>query len=82
MCKYELMNLQPLFIHVSVRCLDFSLNIFNVKYIHNFTQLTRLERMLRYRCNSFIVDLRHKFAVRNINEIHVFVQSSELSNRT
>ena len=35
-----------------------------------------------YRCNSFIVDLRHKFTVKNMNEIHVFVQSSELSNRT
>ena len=35
-----------------------------------------------YRCNSFIVDLRHKFTVRNMNEIPVFVQSSELSNRT
>ena len=31
-----------------------------------------------YRCNSFIVDLRHKFTVRNMNEIPVFVQSSEL----
>ena len=29
----------------------------------------------------FIVDLRHKFAVRNKNGIPVFVQSSELSNR-
>ena len=36
----------------------------------------------RYRCNSFIVDLRHKFTVRNMNEIPVFVQSSELSNIT
>ena len=35
-----------------------------------------------YGCNSFIVDLRHKFTVRNMNEIPVFVQSSELSNRT
>ena len=35
-----------------------------------------------YRCNSFIVDLRHTFAVRDMNEIPVFVQSSELSNRT
>ena len=35
-----------------------------------------------YRCNSFIVDLRHKFTVRNMNGIPVFVQSSELSNRT
>ena len=33
-----------------------------------------------YRCNSFIVDIRHKFTVRNMNEIPVFVQSSELSN--
>ena len=31
---------------------------------------------------SFIVDLRHKFTVRNMNEMPVFVQSSELSNRT
>ena len=36
----------------------------------------------RYRSNSFIVDLRHKFTVRNMNEIPVFVQSSESSNRT
>ena len=35
-----------------------------------------------YRCNSFIVDLRHKFTVRNMNDIPVFVQYSELSNRT
>ena len=35
-----------------------------------------------YRCNSFIVDLRHKFTVRNMNEILVFVQSSKLSNIT
>ena len=35
-----------------------------------------------YRSNSFIVDLRHKFTVGNMNEIPVFVQSSELSNRT
>ena len=35
-----------------------------------------------YRCNSFIVDLRHKFTVRNVNEIPVFVQSSELGNIT
>ena len=35
-----------------------------------------------YRCNSFVVDLRHKFTVRIMNEIPVFVQSSELSNRT
>ena len=35
---------------------------------------------LCYRCNSFIVDLRHKFTIRNMNEIHVFVQSSEISN--
>ena len=27
-----------------------------------------------YRCNSFIVDLRHKFTIRNMNEISVFVQ--------
>ena len=37
---------------------------------------------MSYRCNSFIVDLRHKFTVRNMNEILVFVQSSELSKRT
>ena len=37
---------------------------------------------IAYRCNSFIVDLRHKFTVRNMNEIPVFVQSSELSNIT
>ena len=43
-------------------------------YCHGVAQL--------YRCNSFIVDLRHKFTVRNMNEIPVFVQSSELSNRT
>ena len=35
-----------------------------------------------YRCNSFIVDSRHKFTVRKLNVIPVFVQSSELSNRT
>ena len=35
-----------------------------------------------YRSNSFIVDLRQKFTVINMNEIPVFVQSSELSNRT
>ena len=35
-----------------------------------------------YRCNSFVVDLRHKFTVKIMNEIPVFVQSSELSNRT
>ena len=35
-----------------------------------------------YRFNSFIVGLRHKFTVRNVNEIPVFVQSSELSNIT
>ena len=35
-----------------------------------------------YRCNSFIVDLHHKFTVRNMNEIPVFVQPSELSNIT
>ena len=35
-----------------------------------------------YRCNSFIADLRHAFAVRNINEIPVLVLSSELSNKT
>ena len=35
-----------------------------------------------YRSNSFIVDLRHKFTVRNMNEIPVFVQSIELNNRT
>ena len=35
-----------------------------------------------YRCNSFIVDLRHKFTVVNMNEIPVFVRSSELGNRT
>ena len=28
------------------------------------------------------VDLRHKFTVRNMNEIPVLVQSSELSNKT
>ena len=37
---------------------------------------------LKYRCNSFIVDLRHKFTVRNTNGIPVSVQSSELSNKT
>ena len=37
---------------------------------------------MSYRCNSFIVDLHHKFTVRNMNEIPVFVQSSELSNIT
>ena len=41
-----------------------------------------LIEMHMYRCHSFIVDLRHKFTVRNMNEIPVFVQSSELSNRT
>ena len=30
-----------------------------------------------YMCNSFIVDLRHKFTVRNMNEIPVFVQSTK-----
>ena len=35
-----------------------------------------------YRCNSFIVDLRHKFTVGNMNEIPVFVRSSELGDRT
>ena len=50
-----------------------------------FSSLTKwLEvfAFVRYRSNSFIVDLRHKFTVRNMNEIHAFVQSSELSNRT
>ena len=35
-----------------------------------------------YRCNSFIADLRHTFAVRNMNEMPVLVLSSELSNKT
>ena len=34
-----------------------------------------------YRYNSFIVDFRHKFTVRNMNEVPVFVQSSGISNR-
>ena len=38
--------------------------------------------LAKYRCNSFIVDLRHKFTVRNMNEIPVFIKSSELSNIT
>ena len=43
---------------------------------------TDRELVYTYRCNSFIVDLRHQFTVRNMNEIPVFVQSSELSNIT
>ena len=35
-----------------------------------------------YRCNSFIVDLRRKFTVRNIHEIPVFFRSGGLSYRT
>ena len=35
-----------------------------------------------YRCNSFVADLRHTFAIRNMNEIPVLVQSGELSNKT
>ena len=35
-----------------------------------------------YRCNSFIVGVLHKFTVRYMNKIPVFVQSSELSNRS
>ena len=31
---------------------------------------------------SFIVDLRHNFTVRNMNNKPVFVQSSEVCNRT
>ena len=34
-----------------------------------------------YGCNSFIVDLRHKFTVGDMNETPVFVRSSELGNR-
>ena len=41
-----------------------------------------MQNNIQYRCNSFIVDLRHKFTVRNMNGIPVFVQSSELSNIT
>ena len=40
------------------------------------------EKYFLYRCNSFIVDIPHKFTVRDMNEIPVFVQSIELSNRT
>ena len=35
-----------------------------------------------YRCNSFIVDVLHKFTVRYMNKIPVFVHSGELSNRS
>ena len=38
--------------------------------------------VLNYRCNSFVVDLRHKLTVRSMNEIPVSVQSCELNNRT
>ena len=34
---------------------------------------------LNYSCNSLVVDLRQKLTVRNINEISVSIQSSELS---
>ena len=37
---------------------------------------------LAYRCDSFIVDLRHSYAVRNMNEIPVLVLLGELSNKT
>ena len=58
--------------------------------INLLTSFTFIEKVIRqtfplclnYGFNSFIVDLCHKFTVRNMNEIPVFVQSSELSNRT
>ena len=52
--------------------------------IHKRQKTKQIQNMTfyAYRCNSFIVDLRHTFAVRNMNEIPVFVQSSKLSNET
>ena len=52
---------------------------FGAKTLHN---INNLGLCIRVQVKSFIVDLRHKFTVRNMNEIPVLVQSSELSNRT
>ena len=49
---------------------------------HKAVSLKILSIVAKYRYSSFIIDLRHKFTVRNLNEMHVFVQSSELSNIT
>ena len=63
-----------------------NIEIENSYYFNNFNFLPGkpLQNIKHhvYRSNSFIVDLRHKFTVRNMNEIPVFVQSSELSNIT
>ena len=62
-----------------------SLFTFNVVYKQNVKarkSVIILSFIFTYRCNSFIVDLRHKFTIRNMNEIPVFVQSSELNNIT
>ena len=58
-------------------CSDVTLNLSSKDSIYIIMII-----MSSYRYNSFIVDLRHKFTVRNINEIPVLVQSSELSNIT
>ena len=58
--------------------LSFEINVFLLLLLPVLVHYTSIHM---YRCNSFIVDLRHKFTVRNMNEIPVFVQSSELSNR-
>ena len=50
--------------------------------IVHLCQPSKIEIIKMYRRNSFIVDLRHKFTIRNMNEKPVFVQSSELSNKT
>ena len=52
------------------------------KYISDKKTNSEHDFLCLYLCNSFIVDLRHTFAVRNMNEIPAPVQSSELSNKT
>ena len=47
------------------------------QYLYSFL----IKCLIKYMCTAFIVYLRHKFTNRNMNEIPVFVQSSELCNR-
>ena len=53
----------------------------HTKYISDRDKYITL-LFLAYRCDSFIVDLRHSFAVRNMNEIAVLVLSGELGKKT
>ena len=44
------------------------------RFSHDAAHLKlRFDGSHSYRCNSFIVDLRHKFTVRSMNAIPVFV---------